>query len=76
MSSLILILISLFGSWLLYEPGSGDLVTDRLCGLVLFVSFVALLIWVYKRISKSTSSSDSGGSWFDGGDCGGDGGGD
>jgi len=58
-SSLILILISFTGSWYLYEPESGNLITDTLCSVVLFVSFIALLLWVYKRISKSANNNNS-----------------
>jgi len=74
-SSLILILISFTGSWYLYEPESGNLITDTLCSLVLFVSFIALLLWVYKRISKSAnnnSKSNRGSSGFDVGSNSGD----
>jgi cbb3-type cytochrome oxidase subunit 3 len=74
MNSLILILISFVGSWYLYEPHSGDLVTDSLCALVLFVSFIALLIWIFNRVRKSSGSGDNS-SWFDNDGSGGDGGG-
>ena len=73
MSSLILILISFTGSWYLYEPESGNLITDTLCSVVLFVSFIALLLWVYKRISKSANNnSNRGSSGFDVGSNSGD----
>jgi hypothetical protein len=74
MNSLILILISFIGSWYLYEPHSGDLVTDSLCSLVLFVSFIALLIWILKRVKKSSGSGGSS-SGFDSDGSGGDDGG-
>lgn len=73
MNSLILILIFFVGSWYFYKPHSGDLVTDSLCALVLFVSFIALLIWIFKRVRKSSSSGSSSG--FDSDGSGGDGGG-
>jgi len=72
-SSLILILISFTGSWYLYEPESGNLITDTLCSVVLFVSFIALLLWVYKRISKNANNnSNRGSSGFDVGSNSGD----